>query len=127
MSKLRAAKFALAFSVAAFATYVGDFKVAGAATLTISGDILIGATDVDLGLLGFYNVTFAGGTCAFNFSGCDSQSDFAFNTLANAIVAAQALLDQVLIDNHPLTSPTRLFDTDPKEHWGAVIQLPVKS
>jgi hypothetical protein len=69
-----------------------------AATLTVSGGILTGATNVDLGGT-FYDVAFIGGTCAAVFTGCDDPAtDFAFTTQAAAAAASQALIDQVLFD-----------------------------
>jgi hypothetical protein len=68
-----------------------------AATLTVSGPNLLGATSVVVGSQS-YDVTFQDGTCQALFSGCNQASDFAFNTLADAQLAAQALMNQVLLD-----------------------------
>ena len=71
------------------------------------GARLLGATDVNVaGVL--YRVDFKSGSCAENFSGCDDSSDFAFPEREDALVAAQALLDQVLVD-----SEVGLFDSSP--------------
>jgi hypothetical protein len=69
-----------------------------AATLTVTGGILTGATNVDVAGTS-YDVIFVGGTCAAVFTGCDDPAtDFAFTTPAAALAASAALLDQVLID-----------------------------
>jgi hypothetical protein len=86
---------------------MGMAGTASAAVLNVLGNQLQGAHNVDvLGTL--YDVTFADGTCADLFGGCDELSDFAFNTQASATAAGQALLDQVLID-----SVAGTFDSDP--------------
>ncbi|MEM8624706.1 MAG: hypothetical protein AAGG47_14425 [Pseudomonadota bacterium] len=71
------------------------------ATLVTSGSgntlTLLGATGVDVdGVL--FDVSFEDGTCIALFDGCDAPGDFAFTTVGAARIAAQALLDQVLID-----------------------------
>jgi len=74
-----------------------------AATQIIDGSgHLTGATGVTVGGA-TYSVEFVDGTCAALFSGCDSASDFTFQTGADADAAALALLAQVL---------TGAFDTD---------------
>ena len=45
-----------------------------------------------------YDVQFLDGSCISLFNGCDDVSDFTFQTQAAAILASQALLDQVLLD-----------------------------
>jgi hypothetical protein len=80
-----------------------------AATLNVDGSgQLTGATNVDVGG-SLYNVTFVAGNCIANFSGCDSASDFAFNSKSAADAAAQALLDQVFIG---------AFDSAPENTFG---------
>ena len=70
---------------------------AGAATLNVVGGQLVGASGVDVdGTL--YDVEFVDGTCVDLFNGCDESSDFMFTTEAAALMASQALLDQVLIN-----------------------------
>jgi hypothetical protein len=70
---------------------------------------LLGATGVSVnGRL--YNVTFVDGSCVVLFDGCDALSDFTFTVQLDAEAAAQALLDQVLVD---LAAPD-LFDTEPE-------------
>jgi hypothetical protein len=79
---------------------------AQAATLNVIGGQLLGASDVLVdGSL--YNVEFLDGTCIALYSGCDSDSDFTFQTQAAVVLASQALLDQVFLDG------ANLFDTDP--------------
>lgn len=87
---------------------------AKAVTLVVDGSgQLIGATDIDLGTLGVFNVSFTGASCIAVFGGCDDLSDFEFNNQADATTAAQALLSQVFVNNHS-SAPSSLFDTDPE-------------
>ena len=81
---------------------------AQAVTLQINGDgILTGATDVDVGGT-LYDVQFLDGSCISLFTGCDNATDdFPFTTEADALIAAQALLDQVFTD-----TPLGQFDSD---------------
>ena len=68
---------------------------------------LTGAEGVDVnGTL--YDVTFADGTCAGLFGGCDDAGDFIFNNQAEVVAAAQALLDQVFVN-----TVLGAFDDDP--------------
>ena len=70
---------------------------AQAATLDVVGGQLYGASDVLVdGSL--YDVQFLDGACIDLYNWCDEASDFTFQTQASAILAAQALLDQVFID-----------------------------
>jgi hypothetical protein len=70
---------------------------------------LLGATGVSVnGTL--YDVTFVDGSCTTLFDGCDAPSDFTFTVQLDAESAAQALLDQVLVD----LAPPDLFDTEPE-------------
>jgi hypothetical protein len=78
-----------------------------AATLTVTGGILTGATNVDVGG-SFYDVVFVDGTCAAVFNGCDDPTDFIFPTSATAVAASQALIDQVFLDG-----PLGQFDSNP--------------
>lgn len=75
--------------------------------LNVVGGELLGASGVDVGGT-LYDVAFADGSCASLFSGCDTAGDFTFHSLADALEASQALLDQVLVD-----SSTGLHDTAP--------------
>lgn len=82
-----------------------------AATLNLSNGILMGVTGVDVnGTL--YDVAFKEGTCAQQFGGYASNSDFTFanpnNDPTQINTAMIALLDQVFID-----SPLGAFDTNP--------------
>ena len=70
---------------------------ASAATLNVVGGQLLGASDVNVGG-NLYDVQFAEGTCIELFGGCDESSDFTFQTEAAALLASQALLDQVFLD-----------------------------
>jgi len=91
-----------AAAAAAALSLVASPAVAGP-TLVVNGSgQLTGATGVVVNGSS-YNVEFVEGTCAGLFGGCDSNSDFAFQSQADAESAAQALLDQVF------TGP---FDTD---------------
>ena len=82
-------------------------STARAASLNVVGGQLVGASDVQVGLR-TYDVTFEDGSCISLFNGCDDTSDFDFVTPAGAQLAAQALFDQVFI-NDPLGN----FDTNP--------------
>jgi hypothetical protein len=76
---------------------------ATAATPVVVGGKLTGATGVDVGGT-LYDVAFVDGSCTSLFTGCDAASDFAFQTLAGAQAARNALLTQVLIGT---------YDSDP--------------
>ena len=80
---------------------------AQAATLTVVGGQLMGASDV-LVDGNLYDVQFLDGTCIGRYNGCDEDSDFTFQTQASALLASQALLDQVFLDG-----VDGLFDSDP--------------
>jgi len=82
---------------------------ASAATLTVIGGQLMGATGVDVGG-SLFEVDFVPLTssCIDLYTGCDSAEDFDFQTEAEASLAANALLDQVFIDG-----PDGLFDSNP--------------
>ncbi len=80
---------------------------ASAATLNVSGGQLLGASGVIVDGSS-YNVEFLDGTCIALYSGCDDVSDFTFQTSAAALLASNALLDQVFQDG------ANLFDSDPE-------------
>ena len=80
---------------------------ASAILIVDSNGILLGATGVTVDGAP-YDVEFLDGTCVAVFSGCDVASDFQFQTQGAAGVAAQALLDQVLLDG-----PLGQFDSSP--------------
>jgi hypothetical protein len=90
---------------------------ARAATLNVVGGQLFGASNVDVGGT-LYDVTFADGSCVGLFSGCDSNSDFTFQTSALATAASQALLDQVLMDG-----PVLYFNSNPELTNGCTATL----
>jgi len=70
---------------------------AQAVTLNVIGGQLMGASDVLVdGSL--YDVQFLEGSCIDLYNGCDDVSDFTFQTRASALLASQALLDQVFLD-----------------------------
>jgi hypothetical protein len=81
---------------------------ASAATLDVVGGQLIGASGV-LVDGSYYDVEFRDGTCVALYGGCDAVSDFTFQTEVVAVLASQALLDQVFLDVGPNT-----FDSDPE-------------
>jgi hypothetical protein len=68
---------------------------------------LTGATGVSVGGT-LYEVLFVDGTCVAIFSGCDADSDFEFRTLSSGRAAANAIIDQVLLD-----TDLGEFDTHP--------------
>lgn len=68
-----------------------------APVLLVDGGILKGAKGVDIGGM-LYDVEFVDTTCVAAFSGCNEASDFLFQSQAQATAAANALLDQVLVD-----------------------------
>jgi hypothetical protein len=69
---------------------------AQAATLNSIGGFLHGASGVNVGGA-LYDVEFTDGTCLDVYDGC-ANSDFTFRDSASALLASQALLDQVFID-----------------------------
>lgn len=79
-----------------------------AMALIVSGGKLYGATGVQVGTA-LYDVTFQDGTCVALFNGCDSPDDFVFKTEAEARLASDALLAQVLLDDPILGD----FDSNP--------------
>jgi hypothetical protein len=62
------------------------------------------------------------GTCVALFTGCNEPSDFPFSTQGAALVASQALLDQVLIDG-----PSGDFDSNPFLTFGCPGFAPICS
>ncbi len=78
-------------------TLVGPMVVNAAPTLIVDAvGQLRGAQGVDVGGV-LYNVTFTEGTCAQVFGTCETSS-FTFQTQNEALLASQALLDQVFLD-----------------------------
>ena len=101
------------FWIALFTAGMFSASVANAATQIIdTNGKLIGATDVNVNGT-FYDVSFVDGSCVSAFDGCDEQSDFDFSSISQAESAAQALLDQVLIDG-----TLGAFDSDPTKTFG---------
>ena len=74
--------------------------------------VLNGAFNVNVGGT-LYDVAFVEGTCVAVYDGCDDPSDFPFQTEADATLAANALLDQVLLD-----SGAGDFDSLPAQVFG---------
>ena len=72
-----------------------------AATLQVSGGILTGAKGVDVGGT-LYDVEFKDGSCVSLFGPCTGTMDFAFTSSSTAFQAAQALLDQVLLNQYDI-------------------------
>ena len=80
-----------------------------------SGELL-GATGVAVAG-SIYDVVFVDLSCIAEFDGCDDVSDFTFQDEPSAVLASQALLDQVLLDvaqgdfdtDHTLTFGCNLF------------------
>ena len=96
---------------------------AQAVTLNVVGGQLMGASGVDVGGT-LYNVEFLDGTCIDLYSGCDENTDFTIDSEASALLASQALLDQVFLDVSEGS-----FDSLPGlEHIGfssrAIVKLP---
>ena len=104
-------------------SFLGTFVVvlalastADAAFLTLNGNILTGATGVNVGGT-LYDVVFVDGTCVAIFDGCDDPAtDFDFTTEADALAASQALLDQVFLN----VSGGGQFDSTPALTFGCV-------
>ncbi len=83
-------------------------SIANAATHTIVGGQLVGATGVDVGGT-LYDVQFVDGSCTSLFNGCnDPLTDFTFTTYQDANLARIALSEQVFTD-----SAAGNFDSDP--------------
>lgn len=92
-------RFAILVLTLCLSAFILSPRPAQALSLQVNGSgILTGATDVNVGGT-LYDVQFLDGTCAALFSGCDQPTDFAFQTQANALLASQALLDQVILNS----------------------------
>ena len=59
-------------------------------TLDIQANVLMGATDVQVGGT-LYDVVFVDGTCIELFDGCDDVTDFVFTDIPSATLAANAI------------------------------------
>ena len=84
-------------TLASFVVFLLGASSASATTLNVSGGQLLGASGVIVDGSS-YDVAFLDGTCIALYNGCDSVSDFTFQTQAAAGAASQALLDQVFLD-----------------------------
>lgn len=101
---MKLVNFGLWIVLSVFSSHVG------AATLQISSGELIGATEVDVnGTL--YDIEFISQNCFGLFSGCDSENDFAFNTIEDADAASLALEQQVFNDSDAIHLN---YDTNPQ-------------
>jgi len=81
--------------------------MSNAVLITNAGGELTGATDIDIaGEL--FDVSFLDGTCISIFSGCNEDLDLFWQDQSSAILAANALLTQVFLDDNTL-----LYDTLP--------------
>jgi hypothetical protein len=86
----------LGLSLLSTALFFGA-SFATAATLNVVGGQLMGASGVDVGGT-LYDVEFLDGTCFDVFGDCEEGAVFTFQTKAAALLASQALLDQVFLD-----------------------------
>lgn len=106
MQKIKSIAFALVIGIAAVSLPVAPasatviWNVDGTGQLTGAQNVNVGGT--------LYDVTFADGSCATLFTGCNNTADFDFTDAASAASAAQALLDQVFIN-----SAQGSFDSNP--------------
>jgi hypothetical protein len=106
-------RLAFALSLVVLALGLTATSAQAGPVLIVNGSgILTGATGVNVGGT-LYDVEFVDGTCVALFTGCDSPSDFTFTTAADADVASQALLDQVLLD-----TGVGAFDSNPALTFG---------
>ena len=99
--KIKSFAFVILIGLAALGLSISSTQATVILNVDGSGQ-LTGAQNVDLGSLGFFNVEFVDGTCIALFDGCNQVADFDFTNEADALLAAQALLDQVLVDDFPL-------------------------
>ena len=72
---------------------------ANALTLITDMSQLTGATGVAVNSID-YNVEFIDDSCADLFSGCDSNTDFLFQTFQEGVQASRALNDLVFLDEY---------------------------
>jgi hypothetical protein len=82
----------LALAAVAAASLTSPAIAQSAKLTTNSSGQLTGATGLNLGALGTYDVSLVEGTCASLFNNCNSNSDFAFTNQADATTAGNALL-----------------------------------
>jgi hypothetical protein len=96
---------------------LGVGQAHAAVILVDASGLLTGATGVMVNGTA-YDVSFQGGSCNAVFNGCDPSLDFLFTSGASALVASQALLDQVFLgENHGVEdgdpSGPGFFDSHP--------------
>ena len=96
MNNIRSLSLVILIGIAAVGLSISTAK---SATLTVENGILIGATGVNVVGIGVFDVDFVVTTCFALFDGCNTISDFDFDTDAGAEAAGLALLDQVFIDS----------------------------
>ena len=94
---------ALLASILTFAT----LSASAALMREVVGGRLVSATGVIVNGQA-YSVRFEDGACTALFSGCNEASDFAFQSDSDAVSAALALMNTVLLD-----VPAGQFDTEP--------------
>lgn len=85
-------------------------SLVNAATLTVVGRVLQGATNVLVGG-SLYDVSFRDGTCLSLFDGCNEASDFTFQSAIAADAASAALLVQIF-------GAGDIYDTNPSKTRG---------
>lgn len=99
-------------SVVIFIFLMKSLAVYAANLIVDNNGQLLGANNIDInGQL--FSVEFIDSSCIGAYNGCNTESDFTFNTLTDAIAASQALLDQVLINEGGYS-----YDDDPTLTFG---------
>lgn len=103
------------------AAVMSSFSTDARAVSFITDDLgnLLGASNVNVGG-NLFDVTFEEGTCVEHFGGCDSASDFTFQTEADALAASDALLEQVFLD---APAAPGNFDSDPSLLHGCTLSF----
>ena len=84
--------------------------------LIMNGSALMGATNIDVGGT-YYDVSFVGGLCEQVFSVCDISS-FTFQNGADALLASDALLEQVFNKSLGLSGDYEQIDSAPEDTNG---------
>ena len=112
MKIIEPAVAALMFALLALASGAANagviLDIDGSGELLGARNVLVAGTLFDL--------RFVDGTCIAVFDGCDSVTDFDFQTVSDASAAAQAILDQV-IDGTPFDSnPALVHGVDGSSH-----------
>lgn len=98
-------------------TFVALQATAAPILLVDGNQTLIGAKNVDVGGT-LYDVTFVDGSCNSLYANCNT-TNFTFHTKADAVQAAQALLDQVFVDG-----PAGQFDSTANHIFGCTNTRP---